>query len=352
MSEYWTCSVFKDADFSVNPQFTLSQNELLFDKIDNNNKYKFNIFNVKYHCKWHPALNLDSSKPVLLIPIHNMSDLLRFTLNNLKKYGLFSIVDVAIIDDRSSENIELIAQEFKCSYLRIDNSKGFNFSMLNNIAAYIFYKLGYSTCVLWNSDLWNVDRDSFKKLIKKHNQYKSKISGTKLLYPSKEMAFCLSNQEDTDMDDKNFAKYYSKSHSHLKGGKWRGTVQFGGCSWLNTSTTSPIKFSPVHYGRFRRATDKEVNCDREGSFVTGALMILELDYFIKMGGFNPSLSKYFQDVDYCIRVLKTGKKINYFGKDISFYHAESLSHHNSEVQKVDKLVENDHYLFASLWNSN
>ena len=73
-----------------------------------------------------------------------------------------------------------------------------------------------------------------------------------------------------------------------------------------------------------------------------------LDWFVKNGGLNPSLSKNFQDVDLCLRAIQQNKKVFYFGKDIYFYHDESLS--LTKEGKNDLQFQSDHVLFSKLWN--
>ena len=73
-----------------------------------------------------------------------------------------------------------------------------------------------------------------------------------------------------------------------------------------------------------------------------------LDDFIKVGGLNPSLSKNYQDTDFCLKIIDQGFKCYYFGKDISFYHDESVSLSGSK--KRDPQLFNDEVLFGKIWN--
>ena len=94
-----------------------------------------------------------------------------------------------------------------------------------------------------------------------------------------------------------------------------------------------------------------MNCDRGAAFVTGALQIWDLEHFISMGGFNPSLSKNLQDTDACLKSIELGYPPLYFGKDIFFYHDESFNMNNNlEEKKEDKQFVSDHVLFGKIWN--
>ena len=274
-----------------------------------------------------------------MIPIKDNRELLEFTIDNLVKNDVHKISNILVIDDRSTEDIKTSVIDSGMSYLRVDNTKGFNFSMLNNIAAKVCHSLGCTEVVLWNSDLWCPDKLTFPSLLKKHRDSSSKVSGTKLVYPPIELSM------NKEVDTKNIKETFP----HLAGGEWRETVQFGGDSWVYT--TGPISISPTHYRRFDDKESPLVDCDRGVLFVTGAFHIWDLEYFISIGGLNPSLSKNFQDVDICLRATESGNYAHYFGKDIFLYHDESFSMHNLKGEKKNNnQMVSDHYLFGKLWN--
>ena len=103
-------------------------------------------------------------------------------------------------------------------------------------------------------------------------------------------------------------------------------------------------FVPNHAYRFINPEHPLVNCDKGELAVTGAFNIIDLNWFIKQGGFNPSLPRIFQDIDLCLRA----DRVFYFGKDKYFVHDESLSQPLKE--KKDDLYVNDHILFKSFWS--
>lgn len=328
-------------DFSS--KFEIQQKELLFKDLKNKkqNKVSFYPILVNYTCDFVKSENFKEQNPTIIIPIKDSSDLLSYTLKNLEDNEIINYCNVLVVDDRSSQNIKEIVLSKNHSYLRVDNKKGFNFSMLNNIAAKICYDLGNKTIILWNSDLWAKNKTDLPNLLENHKKEKSKLSGSKLVYPPIEIS--LNNEADSP----NIKNYFP----NLLGGKWRKTVQFGGESWF-INFNAPVIYSPVHYKRFCRIEDPLVNCNRGALFVTGALHIYDLEFFIKIGGLNPSLSKVFQDVDICLRAYESGNCPMYFGKDIYFYHDESLSTSGKTGKdKEDVQFVSDHYLFGKLWNN-
>ena len=345
MNNLFKCEIFDQEEFIPLDNFEFIQSELKVDgqiinNITKNSNLKFRNQKIKYKCQWQCQENWDSKKPTILIPIRDNVKLINMTMDNLKEKEIVNLCNIIVIDDRSTENIESSVIKNGLSYLRVDHDHGFNFSMLNNIAAKISHSLGTKTIILWNSDLWCVKKEWFSELLKRHKENNSTISGSKLIYPPAEMS--LNDEEDTQNIKTTF--------SHMTGGKWRETVQFGGSIFINLHNQY-LNFGPNHYLRFGEKDDPRVNCDKGENFVTGALQIIDLEWFIKSGGLNPSLKKGFQDVDLCLKALEQKKRVFYFGKDIYFYHDESANFYsNKDEKKQDLQSTSDHILFGKIWN--
>jgi len=336
MKLFYECNFFREA-FVEQLNFDVFQQEIRLQNLMPNNKAKFKKFNVKYSCAWSKQKSFNPDKPAVIIPTKNQEKMMKFTCKNLISNKIPDICNVIIVDDRSTQNIKKIAMQNNFSYLRIDNEKGFNFSMLNNIPAKLCSALGVEQIVLWNSDLWCADGEKFAKLLEIHNSDNSVVSGTKLLYPPETMFA----GETTPVNIlSNFPSMANKT--------WRETVQFGGDAWVHTSKVSPINYSPIHFKRFAAKNNSFVNCNRGSSFLTGALQLWDLKTFLKIGGLNPSLSKNFQDVDICLKVLEANKCPMYYGKDLYFYHDESPT--MNKEGKNDIQMTSDHHLFGKIWN--
>jgi len=335
MKSFYNCSLFEKEKFEITDTFLVNQEEILLKDTLSNNNFSFTKILVNYECKWIKQKNWNSLFPTVIIPIKDNLELLSKTLFNLNEFEINKTCNIIIVDDRSKNDLKSLVLKNNLSYLRVDNFKGFNFSMLNNIAAFITHKLGGKEIILWNSDLWCVKKEYFSKFVKKHRENKSTISGSKLIYPP--IQFSMNKEVDNDNIKNNFP--------NMLNGAWRNTVQFGGSFWIPTNL---IKLSPVHFLRFKSINDNRVNCDKGETFVTGALQMIDLDWFISTGGLNPSLSKNFQDVDLCLRANEQEKNVYYFGKDMYFYHDESLS--LNKEGKNDLQFQSDHVLFSKLWN--
>jgi GT2 family glycosyltransferase len=335
MEEYFKCNFFDSTYKEFLGCWSLSQKQLI--PISTNG---LKPETINYECEWIGTDDL-SGKPVAIVPIRDNSELLEYTLNNFKQNGFFEYAHVIVVDDRSVENLRRICQKYEVNYLRVVNKIGFNFSMLNNIPAFIASNLGATQIVLWNSDLWIDKIESFDKLLKLHNEESSTISGSKLLYPFESL-----NSDDS---------INIKTHFPDKlDGSYKGTVQFGGSRWMRqamkTSSGNVDMMLPYHFLRFAQPNAHRVNSNYATEFVTGALQLIDLRWFIDVGGLNPSLAKVFQDVDLCLRAVEEDKKVMYFGKDMQFFHDESYNHYsNRDEKKMDLQFSSDHGLFTKIW---
>jgi len=351
MKSFYECSFFEDCKEKIENrnEFSVFQEEikLSHESEIQNRKQVFLRSTIQYDCKWERQQDWDSARPTLLLPIRDNPELLKVTIANLIEHEINVSSNIIVIDDRSEDDLHSIVIENKLSYLRVDNDKGFNFSMLNNIAAKVCDVLGVKTIVLWNSDLWCVKKEWFSKLIELHETNDNKISGSKLVYPPIEHSL------NKEIDSKNIKNHFP----HMINGKWRNRIQFGGGTFHrepSQHTENSIWPRPEHYGRFGRIDDGRFNVDRETSFVTGALQVMNLKYFIEIGGLNPSMSKNFQDVDLNLRYVENKSNPVYYGKDMYFYHDESLNFYEIEERHKEKKLDlqfvSDLLLFQKLWS--
>lgn len=328
--------------------------------------YPFAGNSVKYNVTYHNLKNIDPGKPGLLLPIKDNENLLAFTLQNLTDMEVNDHANITIIDDRSedSEKIKQLANRYGAVYVRVDYpSDVFNFSMLNNLGAFLYHRLGHEDVILWNADLWTPDKKSVPKLLKAHKQSKKKgfrITGTKLLYP--ESGFC--HLIDEDRTYKELAKDFQTPEEFVRRRGVFGNTQYGGGTFVTTTSflmnTAHIFMSPVHYGRFLERDNPQVNINRETNFITGAFQIIDLNAFVELGGFCQTLACSYQDTDLCLRMGKAGYKVQYVGEGVHLYHAESLvlssklddskeSLKHSHSKTRDKLIS-DEVIYSMLWN--
>jgi GT2 family glycosyltransferase len=279
---------------------------------------------------------LDLKKIPLILPIRNMAGLLDSTLKNLTNHEAQKFTNIIVVDDRSDDSIIKIVKKHKnIGYIRCDYDSGFNYSMLANIAAYICLNKGFKKIIYWNSDMTLPNKKVLPSLIEKHDLNQPVISGTKLLYPNFDW------QGNSLLESDNYK--FLQTEIDL-----REKVQYGG---------SGVRITPggVHFFHSKRGADKKdfyVNVDKGVLVNTGAYCMMNLEWLKKIGGFNPSFAKIYNDIDICLRACEDRQQVHYYGKNTYLYHEESTNLNNSSEPKIDHQFNSDSILFSKIWNLN
>ncbi len=313
--------------------FKVHQKELSFKGYNSDNKANFIPIDVIYNVQFKKSQSFCVNKIPLVLPIKDMPKLLDYTLENLISNGVHEYVNIVVVDDRSTEDIYSICKNKAISYIRVNNKKGFNYSMLANIGAYIMKSFEFKQIIYWNSDMWVPNKQTIPTLISKHQSSNCVISGTKLLYPN----------FSWDKSDSNISAQGEMRNLGIDV-DYRGKIQFGGSVILIENN----RVVPMHVKRFCDPSNAIANSDCGTFFTTGAYSMIDLGWLCGIGGFNPSLSKVYNDVDICLRAIEDNKGVMYFGKNLFLYHHESLNL-NKET-KFDHQFSSDSILFQKLWN--
>ena len=304
------------------PNSVLDRGEVRFQKVE-----------VEYTSRFQLAAVVPE-KPAIVIPTRNNLPLLAFTLQNLVEQRVMDHANVLVVDDRSSRESEVVSlcKEGGVSYIRVDNKKGFNFSMLNNIAAHCAHQHGVGELVLWNNDLWVPDSRIFPDLLQAHRQDGNTITGTRLLYPPRGFTGGAGLSEESEEGP--------ASHE--------GTVQFGGSVFLRqTIAPGHQAFVPHHACRFAPADDHRVKSDRAELFITGAFCVIDMKWFMDAGGLNISLARTLQDVDLCLRANEQDRRVMYLGGDHHLYHGEGTTLGAEGLE--GRQFASDALLYTKLW---
>ena len=325
MKDFFECNLFQTQEEDRNiDSFAFKQKELVFKNFTEGNKAIFDHKSVTYQVKFERE-SISREKVPLILPIRGMPELLDHTLNNLFDNDVDKYTNIIVIDDRTPDIdlIKSVTSKYEgASYMRVNNKKGFNYSMLANTAAYIIYSLGFSEIIYWNSDMWVDSPSTVPALIEKHRKNACTISGTKLVYPTHHWKT---------------GEELSKTHK----------IQFGG-GYLDRHPTN-ARFEPRHYRRYSEINDPLVTHDCGMLFVTGAYTMIHLPWLMNAGGFNPSLSKVYNDIDICLRASIAGQKVMYFGKDTYLIHGESINLNNSSEPKFDSQFTSDAVLYSKIY---
>ena len=190
-----------------------------------------------------------------------------------KKELRSGLLEIVIADNNSSDNTEELARTFieknresKIFFIQNGSNLGFaagiNEGMKHARGRYVIFL---------NPDAQVANRDLFKMVDFMKKNPKAKITGAK-------MVDYLNNNE-------------------LSAGKF----------------LTPIKLIPWMFGlervfNLRFSPKKEQKVD----FVSGGSMMVESDYFKKIGGFDTNFFMYVEDMELCFRVRKDGKQVFFY----------------------------------------
>lgn len=329
-SSYFECSLFEQSIKDYASFSYLQEEAKLLDRSDTS---KFKIEKIEYKCCLSINKELETNKPLLLIPTKDNLELIEFTLKNLIKFKINEHANILVIDDRSSINHNEVCKKYEVNCMRVDNPKGFNFSSLINVGIKLAIDKNIEHVVMWNNDLWADSDTTFPILLKKHIDSGSTITGTKLVYPPFKW--------DGKDDRSDIKEMFGLNKTH------RGTVQFGGSNMIFNNQLN--NYMVGHRARFFEPLDPRCNTDRTEIFLTGAFQIINTSWLKDIKGLNPSLSKAYQDVDISFKAVKDKKKLSYFGENLYFFHDESLSQTDTKA-KFDLQFLSDQVLMYKIWN--
>ncbi len=108
------------------------------------------------------------------------------------------------------------------------------------------------------------------------------------------------------------------------------TQQHTGVTLLDGNPGHPFyQFPAGHPGYFFSS-----QVHRNWSAVTGACMMTRADVFKSVGGFSENFPLNYNDVDYCLKVMNTGKRIVYMPY-AKLYHHESVSKSGTHAHELE-----------------
>jgi GT2 family glycosyltransferase len=285
--------------------------------------------------------NVDTT---IIICSKDNGKILDYTLNILQQYLVNVKYDILLVDDRSiSNDILELSDKYKASYLKITNNNNiFSYSAINNIAVKYIQNLDKQLIVFYNNDLWPATENAFDNLINKHRQYKSDITGCKLLYPNK------TAYENLGKPTHLLEPYLDNIFE---------TIQHGGIHFILRESDfidarrkyygDHVVLSPSHLWRFYNNNTYLASIDSQCFAVTGAIQIIETNTFIDLGGFDNGLCTAFQDIDLCMKAIEKHLKVYYIGSE-HMYHAESLTQ-AIEKDNYAKTINSDNIMWDVKW---
>jgi GT2 family glycosyltransferase len=312
-------------------KYNYNKNEKKYiDIYQSQNNFTFNLIKNRFRS------NINS---VLIICSKDNAQILNYSLNKLKEFGVLEKHDILLVDDRSiNSDISDLSDKYNISYLRIDNKLNiFNYSIINNIAAIYAKHYNKTLLLFYNNDMWPSTKDTIDNLIDKHKQHNANITGCKLLYPTKQ-------------DYEQLGKPVHLLNTKLD--QVYGTIQHGGIFFITRPSYAHESsiLCPMHSFRFYDKDYAFACYDQICFAITGALHIINTKDFFDLGGLNIHLSGAFQDIDLCLKALMQKMKVWYIGSEY-MYHAESITNAKENLTKTPEFAY-DHICWDLLWTDS
>jgi len=217
-----------------------------------------------------------SMKVLIVILNYNGIHLLKKHLSSVIKTE-YSNFDICVVDNGSTDNsVEYLKKNYPNIKI-VKSNTNLGFGRGNNLG--VSSNPGYDAYVLVNNDV-SVERNWLSELVKVAESSKDiGAVGPKILYSKKKDNKYIINSAGMIID-KHFMSY----------DRYEGEVD-----------------SEKHSGT------QEVEC------LTGGAILITKDAWSKVGGFNPKMFLYYEDVDLCLRIKDAGYKLYYCGKS-TVYH--------------------------------
>lgn len=257
----------------------------------------------------------------ILIPFKDGVDLTIKLLNSIQRYAGYEEMEIILINNQSSkhtlETLETYIQNSPLSITICNADYTFNYSKMNNDAS----QMAKGEYLLFlNNDIEWFEENTLQKLVGVGQLEKAGAVGCKLLYPN-----------DT-IQHAGVIMGYHEVAGHFSVGQPKDAIGY--------------------YGRNISLFN--------ASAVTAACLLVKKEYFEQCGGFDETLSVAYQDVDFCLKLLESGKYNIHVG-NVQMYHHESITRGFDDVTSIRyqkeceimqnryaKIIANDPYYNSNL----
>ena len=240
---------------------------------------------------------IGNPKVSILIPTKDHIDDLDRTIKSVLNKTAYKNYEIIVIENNSDqketfeyyEKIQKLDADIKV----VTWEKGFNYSAINNFGAK--YATG-ELLLLLNNDVEVINEEWLTKMVSLAQREDVGCVGAKLYYPD-------------------------------------GTIQHGGIivGLGGAAAHAHRGFNHKEYGYFLR-----LGITHNLSAVTGACLMVKKSVFDEVNGLDESFEVAYNDVDFCLRVLETGR-VNVWTPYAELYHYESKS------RGVDDLATNERF---------
>lgn len=265
----------------------------IFEKAQNALKDYFQTENLDVDIKPHNGMLIydfdiqPKENPLIsiIIPFKDGFALTKTLLDSIVKYAGYENFEIILINNQSSvetlENIETYIQNSTMNITCLNADYEFNYSKINNQAV----KCASGSYLLFlNNDIEWFEENTLRRLVGVAMLKNTGAIGCKLLYPNG-----------------------SIQHAGVVLGYHEIAGHYG---------VGQAKEEPGYYGHNISLFNV--------SAVTAACLLVEKSKFEQVGGFDETLAVAYQDVDFCLKLLK-GENYNVHDGHIQMYHHESVT---------------------------
>ncbi len=247
----------------------------------------------------YPSRETKEPRISIVIPTKNQGDVVKRCLDSLFALTSYDNFEVVIVDNRTTDPTAL--ESFRTKNLKhvFYDERNFNYSAANNIGV----DASDGKFVLFlNNDTEIIDGDWLRELVMFFEDEEIGAVGPTLLYPDK-------------------------------------TVQHAGIVLGLRGTADHIMRGFDQNGDGYAGS---LAVAREVSAVTAACLLMKRAVFEDIGRFSLDYARHYQDVDLCLRIRATGKRIINAG-------ATKLIHHESVSRKLSGYDLGDRALLIDSW---
>jgi glycosyltransferase involved in cell wall biosynthesis/SAM-dependent methyltransferase len=261
---------------------------------------------------WRVKYAISQPKPLvsIIIPTKNQKPVLKKCIDSLLKLTTYDPYEILIVNNNSDEPevFDYFHELSLNSNIRvIDYPKPFNYSAINNFA--VKESRGSVVCLL-NNDIEIIDGEWLTEMVSLAVRSKTGAVGAKLFYPDGLI-----------------------QHA----GVILGIGGVAGHAYLLKDSNYP--------GQMGRAL-----LTQNYSAVTAACMVVEKKKFEEVGGLNEeNLKIAFNDVDFCIKLLKSGYR-NVWTPEAKLIHHESVSRGLEDTPEKQKRFKGEIDYMVSTWS--
>ncbi|QNT78014.1 glycosyltransferase [Entomobacter blattae] len=270
----------------------------------------------------------DKGRILIVIPTKNRGELVKTAVESIEKTANRQDYKIVIINHDSDDPATLdYFKSIEKRHIIMPYSGVFNYSHMNNLAVK-HHGEGCKFVLFLNNDIEAIEKGWLNRMRALAARPDVGVVGALLLYP----------------DDK---------------------IQHAGVIMsFNGSADHAFKFIPAYIGK--KANNKRnigynsnLTSVRDFSAVTAACLMMRIEVFNQLGGFDEKFSVGFNDTDLCLRAKAAGYKVLYDGMSVLYHYESATRSHTKQVlhpedsilllSRYDKIItEGDPYYNPNL----